>query len=92
MNSNSKTFIRSITALAAMLTVTAALAANGTTPLSDCVDRVVAACNQGSHPVPCTNNGIDQCEEVYGAQIAGLQLTLIPPTFGQTREHVLLAR
>lgn len=93
MTSKSKTAIRSITALAAMLTVTAALAANGTTPLSECVDKVVAACNKGSHPVPCTDNGIDQCEEVYGVQLAGgLVLTTIPPVVVQTREHVLLAR
>lgn len=93
MNSKSKTTIRSITALAAMLTVTAAMAAAGSTPLSECYDKVIAACNQGNHPVPCAENGMDQCDEVYGAQIfvGDFGLTAVRPA-GQTREHVLLAR
>lgn len=80
MHAQTKTTIRSLTALVAMLTVTAAMAANGTTPLSECVDKVVAACNEGSHPVACTDNGIDQCEDEFGSQVhaAGLGFAVVP--------------
>lgn len=93
MNSKSKTSLRSIAAIAAMLTVTAAMAANGTTPLGDCYNRVIAVCNEGNHPVPCAENAMDGCDEVYGAQIFvgafGLKTAL--PAGGQTREHILLS-
>jgi len=44
----------------------AVLAANGTTPLGDCYNRVIAICNQGAHPIPCAENAMDGCDEVYG--------------------------
>ncbi|MEP0521743.1 MAG: hypothetical protein ABJO09_19100 [Hyphomicrobiales bacterium] len=48
--------------------------------LSYCYDLVIASCNQGSHPVPCANSGMDQCDEVYGASIVGVTPKFKAPT------------
>lgn len=87
-----KTIIRSITALAAILTVTSAMAAAGQSPLANCYDLVIDSCNQGDHPVPCAENGMDQCDEVYGAQIhtGGLNFAANPPA--PTRKLMLIRR
>lgn len=69
MNTRKHTLVASLSSLAALLAVTSAMAAAGSTPLSDCYDRVIASCNQGNHPVPCAENGMDQCDEEFGASI-----------------------
>lgn len=47
--------------------VLSALSVNGAdaSKLSDCYDLVIDSCNQGSHPVPCAESGMDQCDEVH---------------------------
>lgn len=55
-------------ALAIVGTVGLTGAANAS-PLSDCYDLVIDSCNQGNHPVPCAENGMDQCDEEYSAII-----------------------
>jgi len=33
--------------------------------LGGCYDKVVTACNQTAHPVPCANSGFDECDDEF---------------------------
>jgi hypothetical protein len=33
--------------------------------LGDCYNKVIAACNKTAHPIPCSNSGMDQCDEQF---------------------------
>ena len=52
-----------LAALALVLSNTGANAAYANR--AECIDAVVASCNKKPHPVPCTNSGTSQCEEVF---------------------------
>jgi hypothetical protein len=56
---------------AALLTTAApAVAGNGTTPLGNCYNHVISVCNEGSHPVSCSNAGMDACDKEHSASIS----------------------
>ena len=55
-------------ALATTFTIasmTAALAAAGETPLGNCYNHVISVCNEGNHPVSCSEAGMDACDEEF---------------------------
>lgn len=60
--------MKHLIALAIAGTVSLTGTANAS-PLSDCYDLVIDACNKGNHSVPCASNGMDQCDEVHSAII-----------------------
>lgn len=78
--------MKHIFALAIIGTVGFTGAANAS-PLSDCYDLVIDSCNQGNHPVPCAENGMDQCDEIHTAII------MTTPKFklNQTRKRAEMA-
>lgn len=55
--------------------VLSALSVNGAdaSKLSDCYDLVIDSCNQGSHPIPCAESGMDQCDEVHSNAAVSLK-------------------
>lgn len=65
------TLIASFSSLAATLAFTAAMAGGpGSTPLGDCYDKVISACNQTAHPISCAESGMDGCDDEYGDGVA----------------------
>lgn len=57
------------TALTASLTIfsiTSAMAGTGNN-LGDCYNHVISACNQTAHPIPCSNSGMDACDEEFAS-------------------------
>lgn len=53
---------------AANATATAAQAGNAGDGLGACYNHVISACNQNSnHPVPCSEAGMDACDDLHGA-------------------------
>lgn len=87
------TFVVSLSSLAALIAVTGALAAAGLTPLSECYDLVIASCNEGNHPVPCAETGMDTCDEEFDASIhTGDINKLKAPERAPSLGLVLLAR
>lgn len=53
-----------ITALLGLL-LTASAAQAKIETLGDCYNVVIAECNKTAHPIPCANNGMDQCDEQF---------------------------
>ena len=56
-------------AAAFTLTSTAALAGGAGNSLGDCYNHVISACNETAHPIPCSNSGMDACDEEHSASI-----------------------
>ena len=38
--------------------------------LGDCYNHVITVCNQGNHPVSCSEAGMDACDEEHSAAIS----------------------
>lgn len=45
-------------------------AGNAGSSLGDCYNHVISVCNQGNHPVPCSEAGMDACDEEHSASIS----------------------
>jgi hypothetical protein len=70
----SKTFVIQIPFRAAVVAVglatlsaTNAHAGNAGASLPACYDHVITACNQTAHPVPCSEAGMDACDDYHSS-------------------------
>ena len=61
------------------LTAPASFAGNAGASLGDCYNHVISACNQTNHPIPCSESGMNACDEVHASAIpqGGLKIKLI---------------
>jgi hypothetical protein len=58
-----KTFIR--TAAFAAISLVAVSSSIAISNLPECYDKVIAACNKGSHPSSCAESGMNQCDKEF---------------------------
>ncbi len=65
--------MRNIVALAVLGAVgfsSLAHAGNAGSSLGDCYNHVISVCNEGAHPIPCAEDGMDACDEEHSASIS----------------------
>jgi hypothetical protein len=64
-----KTIVTALSAAIMFASVSTSLAAGAGNSLGDCYNHVISACNQTAHPIPCSNSGMDACDEEHSASI-----------------------
>lgn len=61
---NNKIIISLFAAGISFMSATSAMA-SASSSLGDCYNLVISACNETAHPVPCSENAMDECDDLH---------------------------